>query len=47
MTSMCGGLCLKFAVGGVGEVSPLQARLTQTLKRKKKWTHGYVCALKF
>jgi hypothetical protein len=35
MTSMYGGLCLKFAVGGVGEVSPLQARFTQTLKSKK------------
>jgi hypothetical protein len=35
MISMCGGLCLKFAVGRVGEVSPLQARFTQTLNRKK------------
>jgi hypothetical protein len=36
MTSMCGGLCLKFAVGRVGEVSPLQTRFTQTLNSNKK-----------
>jgi hypothetical protein len=44
MTSMRGGLCLKFAVGGVGEVSPLQARFTQTLNSNKKVDKCYYMA---